>query len=518
MNDFSMKPTDESAIFKDVFNLADSGIMVFDWPDSAKGDIGDLRLRLANQSAQAITGLTNSTLPDQAPALLFPLLTEIGQNLRYVAQTGESYQTELLYHSTNQEKSNWYTLSVRKYDNSLVLSLTDISALKTESTLAKGLLTSSIDAIIAYEAMRDKAGTIYDLRIKVANEIAARTAGIPLERLLNSTIITELPSIVTSGLFDRYKHTIETGESQQFEFQYNFDNQDNWYEIVASKLNDGLLLTYRDITTAKRNEKDLQESIERLKQSNQSLEQFAYIASHDLQEPLRKIQSFGDLLRKQQQEKLDEASLDLVNRMQSAAQRMNILIHDLLTFSRLSWEKLPFSATNLQNVVNDVLADLDTTIRTKQAELIITSLPTIMGNPGQLHQLFQNLLSNALKFVRADIRPTVVIDCKQVTGQNIPSILGQLVTSQDKEHTFYAISITDNGIGFDSKYVDRIFAVFQRLHTRNEYPGTGVGLSIVQKVIENHQGYINVESQPGHGTTFTVYLRADTTEEPRINL
>lgn len=518
MNDLSMNPTDESAIFRDVFNLADSGIMVFEWPDSAKGDIGDLRLLLANQSAQAITGLTDSTLPDQAPALLFPLLTEIEQNLRYVAETGESYQTELLYTSTNQEKSTWYNLSARKHDNSLVLSLTDINALKAESNLVQGLLSSSIDAIIAYEAMRDDAGNIYDLRIKVANEIAARTAGIPLEELLNSTIITELPSIVTSGLFDRYKHTVETGESQQFEFQYNFDNQDNWYEIMTSKLNDGLLLTYRDITTAKRNEKDLQESIERLKQSNQSLEQFAYIASHDLQEPLRKIQSFGDLLRKQQQDKLDEASLDLVNRMQSAAQRMNVLIHDLLTFSRLSWEKLPFRITNLQDVMNDVVADLETTIRTKQAELTITSLPTIMGNPGQLHHLFQNLLSNALKFVRADIRPTIVIDCKQVTGQIIPSILGQLVTSQDKEHTFYAISITDNGIGFDSKYVDRIFAVFQRLHTRNEYPGTGVGLSIVQKVIENHRGYINVESQPGHGATFTIYLRAGIDEQPTLDL
>lgn len=518
MNDLSMNSTDESAIFRNVFNLADSGIMVFDWPDSAKGDIGDLRLRLANQFAQAITGLTDSTLPDQAPTLLFPLLTEIEPNLRYLAETGESYQTKLLYHSTNQAKSNWYNLSAHKFENSLIISLTDINALKAESSLAQGLLTSSIDAIIAYEAMRDEAGNIYDFRIKVANEVAARTAGIPLEQLLNSTIITQLPSIVISGLFDRYKHTVETGESQQFEFQYNFDNQDNWYEIMTSKLNDGLLLTYRDITTAKRNETDLQESIERLKRSNQSLEQFAYIASHDLQEPLRKIQSFGDLLRSQQQGKLDEASLDLIDRMQSSAQRMNILIHDLLTFSRLSWEKLPFKATNLQDVVNDVVADLETAIRTKQAELIITSLPTVMGNPGQLHQLFQNLLSNALKFVRPDIRPTIVVDCKQITGQTIPSNLGQLVTQQDKEQTFYAISITDNGIGFDSKYVDRIFAVFQRLHTRNEYPGTGVGLSIVQKVIENHHGYISVESQPGHGATFTVYLRAGTDEQPAINL
>lgn len=238
-----------------------------------------------------------------------------------------------------------------------------------------------------------------------------------------------------------------------------------------------------------------------LRRSNENLEKFAYIASHDLQEPLRKIQSFGDILKAQYTDELGDG-VDYLERMQTAASRMSLLIKDLLTFSRISTRQEMTASVSLNQVVAEVLDTLEVAIEQSGAQIQVGTLPRIPGDESQLRQLFQNLLSNSLKFRRAETVPVITIQTERVKAQELPASVrpGRLVPD------YHQINVSDNGIGFDEKYIDRIFQVFQRLHTRNEFAGTGIGLAICEKVVTNHGGAITATSKPGQGATFIVYL------------
>ncbi|WP_240543430.1 PAS domain-containing sensor histidine kinase [Spirosoma foliorum] len=238
-----------------------------------------------------------------------------------------------------------------------------------------------------------------------------------------------------------------------------------------------------------------------LRRSNENLEKFAYIASHDLQEPLRKVQSFGDLLKNQYAVELGEG-LDYLERMQSAASRMSLLIKDLLTFSRISTRQESTTSVSLNQVIEEVIDDLEVAILQVDAQIQVDLLPVISGDESQLWQLFQNLLSNALKFQQPGIAPVIRVQVEQILAGSIPA----LVQPSRQAMAYHQINVSDNGIGFDEKYVDRIFQVFQRLHTRNEYAGTGIGLAICEKVVANHGGAITAYSKPGKGATFTIYF------------
>ena len=228
---------------------------------------------------------------------------------------------------------------------------------------------------------------------------------------------------------------------------------------------------------------------ERLGTSNQELQDFASVASHDLQEPLRKIQAFGDRLGTLYGEALGEQGLDYLQRMRAAAGRMQTLINDLLAFSRVTTKAQPFVPTDLNLLVAQVLDDLETRIEEKGARVEVESLPTIDADPMQLRQLVQNLLSNALKFARPEVQPHI-----------------RLWADVDENEGLMHLHVQDNGIGFDEKYLDRIFQVFQRLHGRGTYEGTGIGLAICRKIAERHQGTLTARSQPGEGSVFIASL------------
>jgi PAS domain S-box-containing protein len=246
---------------------------------------------------------------------------------------------------------------------------------------------------------------------------------------------------------------------------------------------------------------ELIESTNLLSRSNGNLEQFAYVASHDLQEPLRKIQQFGDLLKGQYADRLGEG-VNYLERMQSAASRMSTLIKDLLTFSRIATQRETNESVSLQKVVNTVLTDLELTIAEAGAEIHTDTLPVVMGDSMQLGQLFQNLLSNALKFRRPDVPPVIRIQAEWLATDHLPIH----VKPSRRAIAYHHIQVIDNGIGFDEKYLDRMFEVFQRLHNRSEYAGTGIGLAICQKVVANHGGALTASGQVGQGATFSVYL------------
>ena len=246
---------------------------------------------------------------------------------------------------------------------------------------------------------------------------------------------------------------------------------------------------------------ELVETNDLFNRSNQNLEQFAYVASHDLQEPLRKIQSFGDLLLKQYETQLGDGA-EYLRRMQSGASRMSVLIKDLLTFSRISNRQDATDIVSLNDVVAIVLSDLELIIHETQASVTVAILPSVMGDALQLGQLFQNLLSNALKFRQPGVVPVIQIRCQLLVTDDLPSSVKPTRWAQ----AYHQIDVADNGIGFDDKYTDRIFQVFQRLHGRTQYSGTGIGLAICEKVAANHGGAIIAASQPGQGSTFSVYL------------
>lgn len=240
-----------------------------------------------------------------------------------------------------------------------------------------------------------------------------------------------------------------------------------------------------------------------LQRSNENLQQFAFIASHDLQEPLRKIQSFGDLLKSHYTGSVGD-ELAYLERMQSAARRMSTLIKNLLDFSRIATQRDASGPVSLDWVLEQVLTTVEMSIQETGAQVSVNPLPTVQGDASQLGQLFQNLLTNALKFRRIGVTPHIVIKASQVAADQLPAGLKPARSAM----AYHQIAVMDNGIGFDEQYRDRIFQVFQRLHGRSEYVGTGIGLAICQRVVTNHGGAIMATSQPGQGATFSVYLPA----------
>lgn len=261
------------------------------------------------------------------------------------------------------------------------------------------------------------------------------------------------------------------------------------------------MVVFQDITEIKQYQKELEFRIERLNRSNEELEQFAYVASHDLQEPLRKIRAFGERLSGKYKHELGEDGQDYISRMQNAASRMQTLIDDLLAYSKLSRSREEYGKVDLSELVSDVLNDLEITIEHKKAVISIESLPIIVGIKGQMRQLFQNIISNALKFSLPGQSPVISVTCEIVHGKDLKG-----VSKGHRKNKFCKIDIKDSGIGFDEKFKDRIFVIFQRLHGRGDYDGTGIGLAICKKIVENHNGFISAESIPNQGATFTITL------------
>ena len=232
--------------------------------------------------------------------------------------------------------------------------------------LLTNILNSSLNGIMAFESIRNKEGKIIDFDFEVVNEGAAKITGVSKEKLVATTLLKEFPGNVESGLFDAYSNVVETGENYHTVHHYEFDELNIWFDIVAVKNGDGFVVTFTDITKQKNHEEELLLNQQELEATNHNLEQFAYIASHDLQEPLRKIRTFGDRLRMKLGEKLDDKGSDYLDRMQNAAERMQTLIDDLLKFSRVSRADREFTNVDLSEILATVLTDLDFQISEKQ--------------------------------------------------------------------------------------------------------------------------------------------------------
>jgi PAS domain S-box-containing protein len=256
--------------------------------------------------------------------------------------------------------------------------------------------------------------------------------------------------------------------------------------VAANRLSDpainGIVLTFRDISWRKRAEEALALRAQELKRSNEDLQQFAYVASHDLQEPLRMITGYTSLLARRYHGKLDKDADEFISYAVDGAKRMQGLIQDLLSYSRVGTQGKAFELTDCEEVLAQTLASLQLALEESGATVTHEPLPTVVADETQLGQLFQNLIGNAIKY-RNSRPPQVHVSCTRTASE-------------------WVFAVKDNGIGIDPRYAARIFVIFQRLHTREEYPGTGIGLAVCKKIVERHGGHIWMESQPGEGATF----------------
>ncbi len=388
-----------------------------------------------------------------------------------------------------------------------VLILRDIAARRrAEAALASehNLLRSIINTIPDHVFVKDLKGQ-YILDNESHRQALTQVGEAGTE---GRTVFDYFPHEDASRYHDDDRFVIETGERilKREDAIKGPDGRDVWLQTTKVPLRDtsgntiGLVGIAANITGRKADEEQLRRFAAQLEQSNAELKNFASVASHDLQEPLRKIQAFGGRLRAKCAEQLGPKGLDYLERMEGAAQRMQVLIQDLLKLSRVTSRALPFEQCDLRAIALAVLGDLEVAIEQKDARVGIGDLPVIEGDPVQMHQLFLNLISNALKFQRPGETPVVTVSARVFTPADA------IITGAATGAAVCEITVQDNGIGFEACFVEQIFVVFQRLHTRTEYEGTGIGLAVCRKITDRHGGTIVAHSDPPQGAKFTITL------------
>ncbi len=431
--------------------------------------------------------------------------------IRTVLKTSDSVQKEIkiLEDGYYLMKITPYVRQDKTFDG-IVVNFTNISESKRLSSIIESVFLSSQSGITAKKAIRDDQNKIVDFEYLAVNNAAEKFFGVPHNSLIGKRLKETFPSN-NSNYITIYADVVETGNDSTFEF-YN-EKTNRWFNISVVKMLDGIVTTHVDITNEKktantiaRSYEDLKFTTQQLKESNTQLErsnfdllQFASVASHDLKEPLRKIQAFGNVLQSKIKNKLTEDETNYFNRMIQASGRMQKLIEDVLSLSKLSDNSIPKESVDLVSLSKAISDDLEIVIKEKDAIIEIGELPVINGVSWQMQQLFQNLISNALKFSdKTKGQPRVVISQKEITEDLADEFK---ITPDD----FVCVAVRDNGIGFEKEYKDKIFGLFQRLHGRN-YEGTGIGLAISKKIVENHGGYISADGKLNEGAEFFILL------------
>jgi len=379
-------------------------------------------------------------------------------------------------------------------------------ALQTSRDLLSSVLGSSLDGIVVFGALRGDGGQIEGFECLLANPQAEKLLQQSSRALLGSRLRDVLPEHDDVDLHEACRSVVETGDPFETEVHYDADSMDAWIHVMIVRIDGGVAVTLRDISERKQAVQAIAAANAKLERRNRALRDFAYIASHDLQEPLRKIRSFSGLVLEEYGDAVDEAGTQYLERIEDASERMSQLINDLLVYSRVTTRAQPFEPVDLGEVARTVRGDLELQIEDVGGTVEIGDLPTIKADPTQMRQVLQNLIGNALKFHKPDAPPHVRVDA---TVEPAPDSLKQDGRLDAQCTELCRLTVTDNGIGFEAHHEDQIFTPFKRLHGRSDYEGTGMGLAICRRIVERHGGDISASSTPGEGTTVTVRLPVD---------
>lgn len=502
----------QAELIQKIVEYGKVGMTLYEIIRNDAGEIIDFEYVFTNSVNASNIGRLLSEMIGNRLGQLFPFIidTPYFNTLVDTANSDETRDLLVPYPNPVTGVITWYDITFVRVGNRVLVTDIDVTKLKQaeleqqrQAAFLSQLVDTSMSGIAVYKAVRDEQSQIVDFQSVLFNPAAATTMGEFGEELYAMTLRQRFVDATYPGLFEQLVQVTQEGTSFRNEFYYI--SVDKWLDLLVTRLDDGFLLLFNDVSDQHRHRRQLEQANLELQRSNDNLQQFAYVASHDLQEPLRKIRSFGDMLMGQYGQVLGPDAVSMIERMQTAAGRMSTLIIDLLAYSRISTHRDPFRSFSLQNLIDDVCEDLSLSITEHNADIQIGPLPSVVGDAVQIRQLFQNLLSNALKFSEPHKPPVVHISSRYVLASQLP---GDVMPIPGDAPRFLEVTVADNGIGFDDKYRDRIFQVFQRLYPTSKYSGTGVGLAICRKVVENHSGTIHVSSRLGEGSTFRVYLPA----------
>lgn len=499
---------DQADLVTGILNATIHGVFALEAVRNEEGCIVDFRFLKVNdhfaamlelQEAEIIGKSYLSILPHSSTNGLFDLKCK-------VVNEGKTVSTELYYESVDK----WLHISISRLGtNGVVETVTDITATKRDkqeiersAQKLNTIISTSQSGVHIFKPEYNSDGAIMDFRMVLVNQTVASYIGQTVNDLIGALASTYFPAYMQNGLFEIYRDVFLTGESKQFDFHYE-DGYDVFFNLLVVKLGDELMVTLTDHTMLKRLQRELEASIAELKRSNASLEQFAHAASHDLQEPLRKIIVNSERLLHEFDADMNDNAYGIVERIRTAGKRMHRLVQDLLVFAEVGANKNRFETVNLDALVSEVVNDLEVAMTERDAAVHAEALGTLTGDPLHLQQLFQNLLSNSLKYSRLGVPPLI-----QLTATTMPGYqTGLPLADTELQQTFRVIQLQDNGQGFTDDEAQQIFKIFQRLPKhRQEYAGTGIGLAIVQRVVENHKGYITASGIEGSGATFKVYF------------
>ena len=531
-NDITSRKTAEQELkenkdlLQTVFDTAPNSISVMQTIYNDEGSVEDFTLLMLNAFTLNVVG--DVDYKGKRYSDVFPTVKENGvlERFKEVAATGNSATFERWY--AGEGMRHWFRFTAVKQDGLLVVTTEDITErknaeqfLKASKEKLQNLIRQVPTPICIYEGPQ--------FIVSVANEQMLQFWGKTAEEVMGKPIFKSVPEAAGQGYEEMLTNALKTGKpfsAKELPVTLFRDGslQTVYINFAYEPLREpdssvsGIIVTATDVTNETKAKKTLEENeitlqiqvAERtrdladanatlqktnkeLLRSNQNLEEFAHAASHDLKEPIRKIYFFTTQLRDQLHAKLGEAEMRNFQRIENATSRMGDLIDDLLIYSHVSQRPIEKDTVSLNEKVRRVLEDLELDVQETKAVIRVGTLPNVQGYRRQLQQLFQNLISNALKYTTPGVAPQI-----EITACN----------AQEKSKPYHCVSVADNGIGFAQEYADKIFRMFTRLHGKNEYSGTGVGLSIVKKVVENHEGFIEVESAPGKGATFKIYLPA----------
>ncbi|HOX81906.1 MAG TPA: CHASE3 domain-containing protein [Chryseolinea sp.] len=495
-------------LLRNVLDNSINGIMAFRSVRNADNEIIDFEWILANVTSLKASNTFEKDIIGKRLLDIMPGNREQGifDLYKNVVEKGLPQTTEVYY--TGEGLDTWFYISAIKLDDGFVVTFSDVTEQKQQIVLVKEreLLLKEAEVLANMGSWK---WTAKGNQMVWSDGLSRILGNVSEEKRSWDTFIEcahkedkEMLQIFITNAMNK-----QEGFRMEYRCIVNDSVRHFYISVTAeTEIEKGNILgVVVDITDLKLKEKQLEQINIDLTRSNQDLEQFAYVASHDLQEPLRKIRAFGDLLVTKYAAKVEATGADYIDRMQGAASRMQILIQDLLSFSRVSRSSINNQFLDVNSIIEEVVDDLENQIQREGAIIQVGELLSVKGDKVQLKRLFQNLISNAIKFHKANEKPTIKMNSIPLTMEN----QAKYFPSAQPDTKYIMFTVEDNGIGFDQQYTDKIFNIFQRLNGRMDYEGTGIGLAICRKIVTNHHGIITAESKEGMGSKFIIILPVD---------